>query len=105
MEDHEYKADVPSLWEGDKPLAIGVDKAGGGTLGSEYTGTWTVSWYFDGELSDMLILHTGSPKTHAEVAKIYADFLGEAMDTDSDWPLADRLSYWATGLDSDDNEE
>jgi hypothetical protein len=103
MEDTEYKVEVPELFEGDKPLVITVDKVGGGTLGSSYTGQWAVGWFLDGDLMSMELMITGTPKTHEQAAKIYADFFTSDMDTEETWPTYDRVQYWA--VDSDDSEE
>jgi hypothetical protein len=54
---------------------VAVDKNGGGTLGRAYDGTWTVSvmngprYVLDGQE-----LRTGTPKTHAEVARLAYEF-------------------------------
>lgn len=111
MDDNEYTVDVPALFADDKPLRITVDKTGGGTLGSSYTGQWVVGWFHDGDLMSMEILTTGMPKTHEEVARTYVAFITSDMDTDETWPTYDRLLYWAESdpnddvLDSDNNEE
>lgn len=56
-------------------LRVQVDKVGGGTLNRSYEGRWSVTVqngsvyiYDDDELT------TGMPKTHAEVARIAAEF-------------------------------
>jgi len=62
-------------------LNICVDKDGGGTLGKAYEGNWTVSvangpiWVYDNET-----LHTTSPKTHASVARLAAEFASEEIN-------------------------
>jgi hypothetical protein len=54
---------------------VAVDKDGGGTLGKEYTGTWTVS-VMNGPVYvlDNAILNTGTPKTHEQVARLAYEF-------------------------------
>lgn len=82
----EYSVEVPKLTDRDVDYTISVDKIGGGTLGSSYEGTWSVvlwraGWSFESEH-----INTGTPKTHEQVAKIYADFL---------------VSYWPEDVTSD----
>lgn len=60
---------------------VTVDKDGGGTLGRSYDGTWTVTvqngpeYVVDGEE-----LRTGTPKTHAQVARMAYEFACERSD-------------------------
>lgn len=61
-------------------LRIQVDKVGGGTLGRAYEGRWSVIVesgpiyvYYNDELT------TGTPKTHAQVAQMAADFASEEI--------------------------
>lgn len=62
-------------------LRIGVDKDGGGTVGRAYDGTWTVSVMNGPEfVMDREVLRTGTPKTHAQVARIAADFASERIN-------------------------
>lgn len=62
-------------------LDITVDKVGGGTLGRAYEGDWTVSvkngpvYVYDNDT-----LTTGTPKTHAAVARLAAEFASECID-------------------------
>lgn len=109
MSKYEYEVDVPPLWEGDKRIVICVDKIGGGTLGSSYTGLWKVLYIGLGDMHEKGELHTGTPKTHAEVAKIFADFLSSGWDTETRWPIFDRVQFWVQGyaedLDSTDENE
>lgn len=92
MNDHEYTVDVPELYEDDKPMVIGVDKFGGGTVGSEYTGTWFVTLYVDGEYNTSQEMVTGTHKTHAQVAQIFAGFLSAYAEDTAD---GDRFSLFA----------
>lgn len=61
-------------------LRVQVDKVGGGTVGKAYEGRWSVTvengpmYVYD---NDELI--TGTPKTHAEVARMAADFASEEI--------------------------
>lgn len=58
--------------------AIFVDKDGGGTVGKSYEGDWTVTVSSgDAYLMDNAIIGTGTPKTHAQVARLAADFTSE----------------------------
>lgn len=59
---------------------ITVDKDGGGTLGRAYDGTWTVT-VMNGPVFELDNdeITTGTPKTHAQVARIAADFASEQM--------------------------
>jgi hypothetical protein len=62
-------------------LRVQVDKVGGGTLGNAYEGRWSVTvqngpvYAYDNDE-----LTTGTPKTHAEVARIAADFASAKID-------------------------
>lgn len=87
----EYIVEVPKFTENDSKIEIGVDKVGGGTLGSSHKGTWEISHYVNGRLLGTEDMITGSPKTHEEAAKIYAGYLA-AYAEGSD--VADRLSLF-----------
>lgn len=62
-------------------LSITVDKDGGGTLGRSYEGNWTITvqngpvFVYDNDT-----LHTGTPKTHAEVARTAFTFASAKID-------------------------
>ena len=62
-------------------LSVKVSKRGGRTLGKPYVGLWNVTvmngpvYVFDGEELD-----AGTPKTHAQVARMAADFASEQID-------------------------
>lgn len=60
---------------------VTVDKDGGGTLGRAYDGTWTVS-VMNGDVFeiDNEELHTGIAKTHAQVARLAAEFAWARME-------------------------
>ncbi len=62
-------------------LNVLVDKDGGGTIGRAYVGTWTVS-VLNGPVFvlDNSELRTGMPKTHAQVARLAAEFASEQID-------------------------
>jgi hypothetical protein len=60
---------------------VTVDKDGGGTLGRAYEGTWTVTVMNGPEyVFDREELHTGTPKTHAQVARLAYEFAAERVD-------------------------
>lgn len=65
-------------------LSITVDKVGGGTLGRAYEGNWTITvsngpdYVYDSDT-----LHTGTPKTHAEVARIASTFASAKIDEEA----------------------
>jgi hypothetical protein len=62
-------------------LKIAVDKDGGGTLGREYAGDWSVTVMNGPEyVIDRETLHTGTPKTHTYVARMAYDFASERID-------------------------
>jgi hypothetical protein len=69
------------------PAWIHVSKSGGGTVGEAYEGYWDTALVFDGHTVDCIeyatsgesALYTGTPKTHAEVARIYAGFAAERL--------------------------
>lgn len=60
---------------------VAVDKDGGGTLGKAYEGTWTVS-VMNGPVYvlDGAEIHTGTPKTHQEVARLAYEFACQGED-------------------------
>ena len=74
MNAHEYTHTIEGF-------RVYVDKNGGGTLGKAYEGTWTVSvqngpvWVLDNDT-----LTTGTPKTHAEVARMAVEFAWAQME-------------------------
>lgn len=60
---------------------VTVDKDGGGTLGRAYEGDWTVTVQNGPEyVLDRETLHTGTPKTHADVACMAYEFAAEYCD-------------------------
>lgn len=62
-------------------LRVQVDKVGGGTVGRSYEGRWSVTvengpiYVYDND-----DFTTGTPKMHAEVARIAADFASAKID-------------------------
>jgi hypothetical protein len=62
-------------------LRVEVNKVGGGTLGRAYDGEWFVT-VLNGPhyIFDNANLHTGTPKTHREVAEMAVDFADEEID-------------------------
>jgi hypothetical protein len=60
---------------------VSVDKIGGGTLGRAYGGDWTAT-VMNGPVyvMDNEILSTGTPKTHAQVARLAYEFAAERVD-------------------------
>ena len=56
-------------------LKISVDKNGGGTVGRKYDGLWTVT-VKQGKVRifDREELSTGTPKTHAQAARLAYEF-------------------------------
>lgn len=57
-------------------LRVAVSKVGGGTVGRKYTGDWVYEIRRGSHTGRVLMhgrdLHTGTPKTHAEAAKLAA---------------------------------
>lgn len=54
---------------------IEIVKWGGGTLGKRYSGDWDVNVYdTSGKVLFTDVVHTGTPKTHAEVEEIVLDY-------------------------------
>lgn len=95
MGDHEYMAIVPELWEGDKALVFGVDKVGGGTLGLRYEGLWEVTVYDNAKNVAQFEVRTGTAKRHDEAAAIGGQFWTYDMGDEENWPVYDRVNYWA----------
>lgn len=63
-----------------RSLAVRVAKAGGGTEGRAYDGTWYYRVTFVGSQAVLLQgddLRTGTPKTHRQVVRLILDFLPE----------------------------
>jgi hypothetical protein len=68
-------------------MTIHVSKAGGGTVGQAYAGGWDTALVVDGHVVHKYeyvtrgqdALTTGTPKTHAEAARIYAEMMGEQL--------------------------
>lgn len=55
--------------------AVYVDKVGGGTLGKSYEGDWQVTVNTgDVYVLDNSLIHTGTRKTHAQVARLAVDW-------------------------------
>lgn len=81
---YEYAVRVPEMYRdgNEVTILIGISKIGGGTVGESYSGTWRVAAACDGATvlsgSD---IGCGTPKTHGEVARIYADFLYAAGES------------------------
>lgn len=78
----------------DDTVTILVAKVGGGTPGEAYDG----SWYYRLDMNSETVRHgddysTGTPQTHAEVARAIADFVREDFEEDS--PVYDALSLFA----------
>lgn len=93
MTDAEYTVEVPAISIDDlSKWEISVDKIGGGTVGSSYTGTWEITYYIDGRLMDTETMNTGTPKTHKQVAQIYASYLASYSEGSQ---ISDRLSLFA----------
>jgi hypothetical protein len=64
----------------DTPMRVEIEKVGGGTVGRRYDGTWryVVTDLVTGEeIARGQDLHTGTPKTHAQVALIVSDFVAD----------------------------
>lgn len=61
--------------------AVFVDKVGGGTLGKAYEGDWEVT-VSNGPtyLLDNAIIGTGTPKTHAQVARLGVEWADDQED-------------------------
>lgn len=69
----EYREQLP-----DKRI-VEINKHGGGTLGRAYAGDWTVA-VWDSTGRKLLFddtLRTGTPKTHAEAARMTVEFVDE----------------------------
>lgn len=96
--EHEYTAIVPPMYEDDGHITIGIDKIGGGTLGSSYEGSWSVVIYVDHEAYDQTLMQTGTPKRHDEVAAIAGQFLAASIDEVDNMEKYDRLTSWASDV-------
>lgn len=70
--EHEFAKDF-GLW------IVGVDKVGGGTVGREYEGSWTVTLYTNmGDEFEVVPVTTGMPHSHEWVSDLVSeDFMGE----------------------------
>lgn len=76
----DYEDGAPEYTANIGGLSIAVDKDGGGTLGREYDGTWTVT-VMNGSIAvlDNNELTTGTPQTHARVARLAYQFASEQI--------------------------
>lgn len=101
----EYRAEVESLFYNpdpdEKSVVITVDKQGGGRSGRPQAGRWDVSLRVGG-IVYLETITTGMPKTHHEVACIFADAM--AANDEIEWPayVAERLTMFAyegSGID------
>lgn len=74
MDENEYTTTIHG-WK------VFVDKDGGGTPGNAYDGTWTVT-VMNGPVHvlDNAMIHTGTPKTHSQVARIAYDYAAQNED-------------------------
>lgn len=62
-------------WQGiELGYPISVLKVGGGTVGKTYTGRWVIEWLDMADEPLRSEIETGTPKTHAQVAKLARDF-------------------------------
>lgn len=73
-------------WRG-RPIGthvmVEISKAGGGTLGRRYSGTWSYRLTQNGKvLAEGDDLRTGTPKTHEEAARIAWGFQDESYDAE-----------------------
>jgi hypothetical protein len=121
LAEHEYKVTVPMLNRppSDEPtLIIAISAHGGGTVGQSYSrNAWDYAVYANG--TEVISggnadheLWSGSPSTHADMARTLAGFLsahaespGKLAEYDDDAramltaeTTADRLSLFADGL-------
>jgi len=95
---YEYSIDVPKMLLPEYPeprITISVSKVGGGTLGESYEGLWHYRIYTRGyPVIAGNDLHTGTPKTHEQAARIVAGFLSSGEYNVPPGEL-DRLSEFA----------
>jgi len=82
---HEYASSVPVI-DGDATepvILIGLSKAGGGTIGKAYSGSWAYTVLCDGIPVIVAADLGGSPArgTHEEMTRILADFLAVAGES------------------------
>lgn len=103
----EYAVFVPMMLidESEPSIEIGIDKAGGGTLGVFYAnGSWSYAVSVDGEILSGDDLHSGLGKSHEDMARVLAGFLSDSYDAESLTDAqraflvnqADRLSEFAS---------
>jgi hypothetical protein len=107
LAEHEYKVTVPMLNQppSDEPtLIIAISAHGGGTVGQSYGHNgWDYAVYADGtEIANGDDLTSGTPKTHAQMARTLAGFLPARGWVTADGAAiiaaaADRLSLFAEG--------
>lgn len=73
--------EIPAIYRSDKPLAIEIEKVGGGEPGRPYAGTWRYRVIYDGRVMDQgEDLESGSEITHEGAAVVVADYLGSNGD-------------------------
>lgn len=93
--DPEAIFEIPAHGQDRAPLSIAIAKAGGGTLGRAYEGTWHIAvrhgateLYRGGDLT------TAQPRTHRQAARELAALIPAAQGVSD---LADRLAAFACG--------
>lgn len=94
----EHTETVPELFAGDPELTVAIEKSGGGTPGKTYCGTWRYVVTLAGtEIFKGQGVETGMPHTHAEAARVVAEFLADRLDPEEiEVDLASRLRLWAS---------
>lgn len=91
VDQFEYHVEVPYTQDDDTAaVTVHVNKVGGGTLGHSYEGRWEVAITINGTVTFWADdIRTGTPKTHAQVAGIAAEFYANSLP---EWEgLRDRL--------------
>jgi hypothetical protein len=70
--------DPEAMYEFPDGAKVEIEKLGGGTVGESYTGTWRYRHTdSDGVVEQGQDLEVGSPHTHAQVAKVVAEYFSE----------------------------
>lgn len=95
--DFEYTVTVPG--SGEPEIRIRISAVGGGTIGEAYEGSWYYSASGRRALGVSPVhgddLHTGTPSTHEQAARVLAGFLAEEFPEGT--PEHDALSLFAEG--------
>ncbi len=95
----EYTVLIPGT-----PLTVRISKIGGGTVGEQYTGTWSYMITGPGVWIEGEDLNTGMPHSHAYAAALAPTYFFDELDEPWGGPITLFYNDVCGGND-DDNED